>query len=307
MAVTDRVTVMRKGIVTGILETKNTNENELANLMVGREINLKITKKSTNFGEPVLQVKGLSVMNHRGRLAVKDVSFNVKKGEILGVCGVEGNGQSELINAITGLCAVEKGEIRIYNKDIQSLSVRKRRQCGMAHIPEDRLKLGCAKSCSIKENLILNCYYQKGFSFHGFLNKQRIEVHAAHLIERFLIKTPNADYNLGVLSGGNMQKVILAREIDADPDIMITAQPTRGVDIGAIEYIRREIVKLRDMGKAILLISAELEEILTLSDRIIVLYEGEVAAELQPEHTTEEELGLYMSGAKRMDFGEKNA
>ena len=302
LAATDRITVMRKGCVTGVLETKNTNETELANLMVGREVNLKIEKAPVSFKENVLQVDRLNVMDNRGRLAVKNITFHVNKGEILGVCGVEGNGQSELINAITGLSTVVSGTIKVSDKEIQNLSVRKRRENKMSHIPEDRLKVGSAKTCSIKENLILNDYYKGEYSSHGFLRKKTIDFHAKKLISRFSIKVPDSDYALGTLSGGNMQKVILAREIDGDPDILITAQPTRGVDIGAIEYIRKELVKLRDAGKAILLISAELEEIMSLSDRIIVMYEGEIVALFHPDETTEEELGLYMAGAKRMDL-----
>ena len=264
MAATDSITVMRKGSVTGTLETKNTNERELANLMVGREVNLKIEKTPSKSNEIVLQINKINVVDQRGRLAVKDITFHVNRGEILGVCGVEGNGQSELINAITGLCPVVSGTIKVFDNEIQDLSVRKRREKKMSHIPEDRLKVGSAKTCTIKENLILDNYYNKEFSSHGFLKKEAIKAHAEQLIERFSIKVPDSNYALGTLSGGNMQKVILAREIDADPDILITAQPTRGVDIGAIEYIRKELVKLKEEGKAILLISAELEEIMSL-------------------------------------------
>jgi len=302
MAATDRITVMRKGCVTGSLETEHTNEKELANLMVGREVNLKIEKTPARSKEKVLQVDKINVMNKRGRLAVKDVTFHVARGEILGVCGVEGNGQTELIDAITGLSPVVGGTIKVFDKEIQNLSVRKRRECRMSHIPEDRLKVGSAKTCSIKENLILNNYYKNEFSSHGFLKKDAISSHAENLIERFSIKVPDSNYALGTLSGGNMQKVILAREIDTDPEILITAQPTRGVDIGAIEYIRKELAALKEEGKAILLISAELEEIMSLSDRIIVMYEGEIAAAVTPEEVTEEELGLYMAGARKMDL-----
>lgn len=304
LAATDRITIMRKGIVTGIVNTYETNETELANLMVGHEVNLSIPKKALNQSLPVLEVENLSVMNGRGQIAVKKVNFYVSSGEILGVCGVEGNGQTELINAVTGLVPVLSGKVRVCGRDLTKASVRKRREYHMAHIPEDRLKTGTAKSCSIADNLILDKYYVRPFCRYGILHKDVIGRHASALISEFGIKVPDSEYSLGTLSGGNIQKVVLARELDLQPEILIAAQPTRGVDIGAIEYIRKQLVDLRDEGKAILLISAELEEILSLSDRIIVMYEGEIVGIFRPEHTTEEELGLYMAGVKRMSENE---
>ena len=305
MAATDTVTIMRKGVVTGVVETAKTNERALANLMVGREVNLRIPKADTSaYTEKVLRVRRLNVYNERGQKAVNQVSFSVRKGEILGVCGVEGNGQSELVNALTGLVPVASGSIQIYDQELSRAPVRMRRKSKMSHIPEDRIAVGGAKSCSIMENIMLDRYYEKQYCRGGILKQDEMRRHAEQLISEFAIKVPNSEYALGTLSGGNMQKVILAREMDADPELLIAAQPTRGVDIGAIEYIRKQLVALRDSGKAILLISAELEEIMTLSDRIVVMYEGEIVGSFRPEETTEEELGLYMAGSRNMTLDE---
>ena len=301
MAATDAVTIMRKGVVTGVVETAKTNERALANLMVGREVNLRIPKADTSaYTEKVLRVRRLNVYNERGQKAVNQVSFSVRKGEILGVCGVEGNGQSELVNALTGLVPVASGSIQIYDQELSRAPVRMRRKSKMSPIPEDRIAVGGAKSCSIMENIMLDRYYEKQYCRGGILKQDEMRRHAEQLISEFAIKVPNSEYALGTLSGGNMQKVILARE----PELLIAAQPTRGVDIGAIEYIRKQLVALRDSGKAILLISAELEEIMTLSDRIVVMYEGEIVGSFRPEETTEEELGLYMAGSRNMTLDE---
>ncbi len=303
MATTDRITIMRKGVVTGRVNTAETNETELANLMVGREVNLHIPKGDTStFLQRVLEVRNLEVYNERGQRAVKNVTFSVKQGEILGVCGVEGNGQTELVNALTGL-SPSSGSIRINGAELGRAGVRARREHRMSHIPEDRMKVGGAKTCSITENLMLDSYYTPTYCRGGVLDYPGMNDRAGKLIQRFAIKVPGGEYPLGTLSGGNIQKVILARELDADPEILVAAQPTRGVDIGAIEYIRKQLVALRDSGKAILLISAELEEILSLSDRIVVMYEGEIVGAFRPEETTEEELGLYMTGSRRMELG----
>ena len=305
MEATDTITIMRKGIVTGVVRTAETNETELANLMVGREVNLKIPKADTSGRkEKVLQVKDLEVYNERGQRAVKKLSLSVREGEILGVCGVEGNGQSELVNALTGLTPAAGGSVKVRGRELWRASVRARRQNRMSHIPEDRIAVGGARSCTIQENLLMDRYYEKEYCRHGVLRQTDMREHAEKLIRDFSIKVPDPGYALGTLSGGNMQKVVLARELDADPDILIAAQPTRGVDIGAIEYIRRQLVSLRDNGKAILLVSAELEEIMTLSDRIVVMFEGEIVGVFRPGETTEEELGLYMAGLRRMTLDE---
>lgn len=307
MQATDRITVLRKGVVTGCLNTCDTNEHELAELMVGHELNMSIVRQSRPLAEKVLEVEGLTVLDKRGQRAVRDVSFCVRKGEIVGVCGVEGNGQSELVYAVTGMLGQLSGTIKLGGTEIQRLSVRKRRLKGMAHIPEDRLKVGAAAACSIRENLMLTNYFQPDYCRHGVLHEASLKQYADEIIRKFAIKVPDSDYALGTLSGGNMQKVVVAREIDAKPALLVAAQPTRGVDVGAIMNIRQQLNALRDEGMAILLISAELEEILALSDRILVMYEGKIVAEFDPKQTSEQELGLYMAGAKRMDLEGGNA
>ncbi len=303
MAATDRVTIMRKGVVTGVVDTARTDETQLANLMVGRTVNLRIPKANTSqYTEKVLAVRDLEVYDERGQKAVNHVSFTVKRGEILGVCGVEGNGQTELIQAITGLTTVAGGSVAIHGVELKRAGVRTRREHKMSHIPEDRIRVGSARSCSIMENMMLNRYYSGTYCKGGVLQYREMRRRTEELIRAFDIKVPDAEYAIETLSGGNMQKVILAREIETEPDILIAAQPTRGVDIGAIEYIRKQLVALRDSGKAILLISAELEEIMTLADRIVVMYEGEIVAAFRSQDTTEEELGLYMTGSKRMEL-----
>lgn len=302
MMITDRVTVMRKGKVTGVLNTADTNEIELANLMVGREIDTTILRKNFEDSKIVLDVDGITVVGDRGNVAVNNVSFTIKTGEIVGICGVEGNGQTELVYAITGMLPVKSGHIRLNGERVERLSVRARRERKMSHIPEDRLKVGCAKKCTIKENLILNSYYKSTHSKWGVLKEPAILQNTNMMVEKYNVKVPNVEYALGTLSGGNMQKVVLAREIEEEPDVLVAAQPTRGVDIGAIEYIRKELVQLRDAGKAILLVSAELEEIMSLSDRILVMYGGHIVGMFRPEETAEDELGLYMTGARKMDL-----
>lgn len=302
MTITDRVTVMRKGHVTGVLNTAETSEQNLATLMVGREIETTIHRKKIENSSIILRIDDISVVGQRGNLAVDHISLTIKAGEIVGVCGVEGNGQTELVYALTGMIPIKDGHIYVNGERVEHLSVRARRERKMSHIPEDRLKVGCAKACSIKENLILTSYYKNGLSVHGVLNRQAIVARAKAMVQKYGVKVPNVEYQLGTLSGGNMQKVVLAREIEEEPDILIAAQPTRGVDIGAIEYIRKELVQLRDSGKAILLVSAELEEIMALSDRIVVMYEGHIVGMFYPEKTSEEELGLYMTGTRKMDL-----
>lgn len=301
MAITDRITVMQKGVVTGCLETKDATTKELSKLMVGREVNLHIEMKDYDPKEKVLEVKNLRVLNKRGMRAVKNVSFQVKQGEIVGIAGVEGNGQTELIEAISGIIKVEAGEITLSKKRIDNLSVRTRRESGMSHIPEDRLKMGVSKTCSIKDNLILNRYYQKPYCKFGILNNKKLLEISEKLCEQFLVKTPDSTYKLGTLSGGNMQKVVFAREVEIDGDLLIASQPTRGVDIGAIEYIHHKIGELRDAGKAILLVSAELDEVMSLSDRILVMYEGEIVAELMRGEASQRQIGEFMMGAKRQE------
>ncbi|MBR1457236.1 MAG: ABC transporter ATP-binding protein [Oscillospiraceae bacterium] len=300
MKATDRVTVLRKGRVTGRLETKDTNEHELAERMVGHELNMSIDKGAASRGDTVLELQHLTTLDKRGRTAVDDVSFRVHAGEIVGICGVEGNGQTELVYTVAGMMKQQSGTILLQGEPIQNASVRERRLRGLAHIPEDRLAVGAAPSCTIRENLMLANYFKPPYSRHGVLNGAALEEHAGEMIDRFAIKVPDADYALGTLSGGNMQKVVIAREIDTEPVLLVAAQPTRGVDVGAIMNIRHQLNELRARGMAILLVSAELEEIFALSDRILVMYEGRIVAQRRPEETTENELGLYMAGSREM-------
>lgn len=299
--VTDRVTVMRKGIVTGRLDTKDATVKELSRLMVGREVDFNIPMGEYKPLEKVLELKNISAKNQRGMLAVKDVSFTVHAGEIVGIAGIEGNGQTELIEAISGMIHVTKGEIVLNNEELTKLSVRKRREKGLSHIPEDRLKFGVSKTCSIRDNLILNKYYQSPYCKFGVLDNKKLTDMSEQMCKDFLVKTPDSSYKVGTLSGGNMQKVVFAREVDGEGKLLIAAQPTRGVDIGAIQYIHTKIGELRDAGKAVLLVSAELDEISTLSDRILVMYEGEIVAEFKRGESDHRLLGEYMLGAKRQE------
>ena len=299
MAITDKVVVMRKGVVTGSLATTEVDSDSLSGLMVGRKVNLEILRNEYNPGDDVLEVQNLHALNQRGLPALNGVSFKVAKGEIVGVAGVEGNGQTELIEAISGMLRPTEGKVILKGEDVTEFSVRKRREGGMSHIPEDRLKMGSAKTCTIRDNLILNRYYQKPYSNHGILDNKKLHDFSEELCKEFGVKTPDSEYKMGTLSGGNMQKVIFAREMEATPDLLIAAQPTRGVDIGAIESIHHRIVEVRDSGRGVLLVSAELDEILSLSDRILVMYEGEIMAEFKRGEADERKIAVYMTGAKR--------
>lgn len=303
LAVTDNLTVMRKGEVTGRLVTKETNTHELSRLMVGREIDLQIPMAAYRPGDEVMSVTDLSVFSSRNLKAVKEVSFSIRSGEIVGIAGVEGNGQTELIEAISGMSKIAGGEIRFLGDKINRCSVRERRDKGMSHIPEDRIKIGLSKTCTIRDNLILNWYYKKPYCYGSILNNQKLQTLSDDLCVEYQIKTPDSRYKLGTLSGGNMQKVVFAREVSSDPRLLIAAQPTRGVDIGAIEYIHHKIVELRDRGKAILLVSAELDEIMSLSDRILVMYEGSIVAQFNRGEADQQTIGMYMMGAKKQEAG----
>lgn len=299
LAATDRVTVMRKGSVTGFGETKDMDVRKLSELIVGREVNFDIPFGAYCPGETLLELSGISTAPRSGRMPVKEINLKVNKGEIVGIAGVEGNGQSDLIDVIAGLVAADQGSITLCEKEISKLSIRQRRLTGLSHIPEDRLKTGTSTVCTISENLLLNKYFLTPFSRNGIFDHKHIKQYSKLLCDKFLVKTPDPSYELKTLSGGNMQKVVFAREFDTDPNLMIAAQPTRGVDIGAIEYIHGKIAELRDSGKGILLISAELDEVMALSDRILVMYEGEIVAEFHRGEADEYEIGAYMLGAKR--------
>jgi len=295
----DRVTVMRKGKVVGVKKTKDTNQEEIASMMVGREVIFEIEKKPINMGKIALKVDKLKALNRKGLPAVKDISFEIKEGEILGFAGVEGNGQTELVEVITGLRSASSGKIFLYDKEITKDSPRDIREDKIAHIPEDRRQRGIISEYTVAENLILGSQYRPPFNQGLTLNFTAINKHANNLIKNFDIRPSDKDNLLKSLSGGNQQKVIVARELYGEPNLLIAAQPTRGLDVGSIEFVHQEILNERDKGKAILLISADLEEILSLSDRIAVIYEGEIVAFLDPKKTDEKEIGLLMTGSTK--------
>lgn len=306
MEVCDRVTVIRKGEGIGTYNVKDTNPNELANLMVGREVSFKTEKKAPNPKETVLKISDLTVKDSRGVHVVNSLNLDVKAGEIVGIAGVDGNGQSELIEAITGLMKKNSGSITLNGKEISVLSPRKITESGIGHIPQDRHKHGLVLDFSIGQNMALQTYYKTPFSKYGFLNQGEIEKKASKLIEEFDVRTPSIYTPARALSGGNQQKAIIGREVDRDPDLLIAAQPTRGLDVGAIEFIHRRLIEQRDKGKAVLLISFELDEILNVSDRIAVIFDGEIIATVDPKTTTEQELGLLMAGSKAKKVGVEN-
>ncbi|MCS7202068.1 MAG: ABC transporter ATP-binding protein [Dictyoglomus sp.] len=305
LAISHRVTVMRRGKVVKTLNTKETNKQELAQLMVGREVFLQVEKGSYKPGEEVLKVENLTVKNRRGLIAVKDVSFNIREGEIVGIAGVEGNGQSELVEALVGLLPIEKGKIYIKGKDVSKESVLKRRAL-LGHIPEDRHKRGLILDFSLAENAILGLHYLPNFSRGLFLDYKAIFNNAENLVKEYDVRTPNVKIPVRNLSGGNQQKIVAGREISISPYLLIASQPTRGLDIGATEFIYKLLVKLRDEGKAVLLVSADLDEILNLSDRILVMYNGKIVGSFYNKDIDEKELGYYMMGIKKQDL-EKEA
>lgn len=305
MEVCDRVTVIRKGVGIGTVNVSETNPNELASLMVGREVTFKTEKKEAQPKQDVLVIDNLQVKDSRGLPAVDSLSLTVKAGEILGIAGVDGNGQTELLEAITGLRKSESGSIKLNDKEIANLAPRKVTESGIGHIPQDRHKHGLVLDFPIGENMVLQTYYQKPYSNSGVLNYKEIYKKAKSLIQEFDVRTPSEYTPARALSGGNQQKAIIGREVDRDPDLLIAAQPTRGLDVGAIEFIHKRLIEQRDHGKAVLLLSFELDEILNVSDRIAVIYEGKIVAVVDPKQTTEQELGLLMAGSKRKEAGEE--
>ena len=295
--VADRCTVIRRGKSIETVDVKQTSKQELADLMVGRSVSFKVDKKPAQPKEPVLTIKNLIVKEHRGLEAVKDLSLEIRAGEILGIAGIDGNGQSELIHAITGLTKVESGTITLEGKEIQNLPPRDITETGLGHIPEDRHKHGLILPMTLYENMALQTYYKQPFSKNGFLNKDAMKESARKLIEEYDVRTQDENNTAESLSGGNQQKAIIAREISRGPKFLIAAQPTRGLDVGAIEYIHKRLVEQRDNGKAVLLMSFELDEVMNVSDRIAVMYEGKVVGIVDPTKVTEQELGLLMAGS----------
>ena len=300
MAVCDTVTIIRRGKVIDSLEVKNTNPDELAAKMVGREVNFRVEKKEAQPMEPILVVENVTAMGNRGVNALNGISFDVRAGEILGIAGVDGNGQTELIEVLTGLRKISSGRILLNGKEISNQLPRAISESGVSHIPEDRHKRGLILDFSISENMALQTYFHPAFNRYGFLDYAAMDKHAAKLIEEFDVRTPSIHTPARALSGGNQQKAIIAREVDKNPDLLIAAQPTRGLDVGAIEFIHRRLVEQRDKGKAVLLLSLELDEILHVADRIAVICEGKIVGVVDGKSTTDQELGLMMSGGKRM-------
>lgn len=296
MKMSDRVTIIRRGKVTGTVKTKETNIDQLAELMVGRKVNLIVKKDEAKLGDEILSVENLIVMDARGVEAVKGVDLTVRAGEIVGLAGVDGNGQTEFIEALTGLRKPESGNIKLRDKDIFGKNPRQITDSGLAHIPEDRHKRGLILKYSLFENSVLGIYHKKPFSNGIAMNYNEIRKHCQKLIEEFDVRTPNDEVPASALSGGNQQKLIAAREIAKDPDLMIAAQPTRGIDVGAIEYIHKRLVEERDKGKAVLLVSLELDEVLALSDRIAVMYDGKIVDILDRKEADEKKLGILMAG-----------
>ena len=307
MAVADRVTVLRRGKLVSTLNVKDTTKEELSKMMVGRVVNFEVAKKDIKQGEPVLKVEHLVVPSHvhHQNNAVKDVSFTVHKGEIVCLAGIEGNGQTELVYALTGLAQATGGTILMNGKDITHATIRQRSIDKMSHIPEDRHKYGLVLDFNLADNLVLEKYWTPEFQHKGFINKPAVKAYGDRLIKQYDIRSSQGGNTIvRSMSGGNQQKAIVAREIEQDPDLLIAVQPTRGLDVGAIEYIHNQLVAQRDAGKAVLLVSLELEEVMSVPDRILVIYNGGITGEFKGGKVTEDELGLYMAGAKHMDLKE---
>jgi simple sugar transport system ATP-binding protein len=300
LSISDRITVLRRGQKVETLATTGATEESLARLMVGREVLLRVDKPPADTGETLLEIKDLSVVDDRGLEAVRGVSLDVRAGEIVGIAGVDGNGQTELIDAITGLRRPASGTITVGGRDMTKANARKVLDEGMGHIPEDRQARGLVLEFTLTENLALEDYRSPPDSRWGWLFPRRLLARARRLLREFDVRGGGPSARASALSGGNQQKVVIAREVGRDPRVLVAAQPTRGLDVGAIEYVHKRLIAVRDEHKAVLLVSLELEEILSLSDRILVLYEGRVVGEYGPD-ASEEELGVAMTGGRRKD------
>ena len=296
--IADRIAVLRRGKVVGEADPKTATESQIAEMMVGRPVQLTVDKNSAKAGDVVLKVTDLTVLDADGRTHVENVSFEVHSGEIVGIAGVQGNGQTELVEALTGLRKATSGVVALDGKDLTHSDPRERHQMGMAHIPEDRQRQGLVGGLNVAENLVLTRYHDDQFSHGVIVDWEAADAIAETLITEYDIRTPSKETGVGTLSGGNQQKVIVARELSRDLRLTIAAQPTRGVDVGSIEYIHSRIVKERDAGTAVLIVSTELEEVMALSDRLLVMYRGKVVAELDPKKVTPMEVGLYMAGSR---------
>ena len=306
MEVADRCSVLRKGKYIGTVDIKDVTPESLSSMMVGRDVNFKVEKSEAEPREEVLHIEKLNVMcDLHDKLGVKDVSFNVKAGEIVCIAGIDGNGQRELVYGITGLRKAVSGKILLEGKDVTNLSIRERNVSGISHIPEDRHKHGLVLDYSLEDNIVLQRYFEPEFSGKGplgFLKRKNIRKYAEKLIDEYDIRSGQGAITMArSMSGGNQQKAIIAREVDNESKLLVAVQPTRGLDVGAIENIHKQLVKHRDAGNAVLLVSFELDEVMNVSDRILVMYDGEIVGEFNPKNVTVEELGLYMAGAKRME------
>jgi len=298
MEVADRVSVMRAGKMVGTKKVTETNIPDLARMMVGREVLLRVKKDTIQRGKPVFEAKDFSVSDVNGLAAISHVSFDVHEGEIVGIAGVSGNGQTELVEVISGMRPLDGGKIFLNGKDITHADVRERRDAGMAHIPEDRMKVGLNLQTNLDENLIISRYNQSEFSKFGFLLGKSINKFAETVVKSFSIAAAKPGEDISMLSGGNLQKVVVGRELSGAPSLIIANQPTRGLDVGRIEFVHKTLIEERDKKAAILLVSVELDEIMSLSDRILVLYRGEIQGELDAKTATEEEIGILMAGGK---------
>ncbi|WP_224270925.1 ABC transporter ATP-binding protein [Haloprofundus salinisoli] len=296
LEVADHITVLRDGEAIDTVQAEETTEQELARMMVGREVMFDRLERTETTGGPALEVDDLWMRGDRGREQVRGVDFTVREGEILGIAGVQGNGQSELVEAITGLRPVDAGTVRFDGRDITSMSRRQRIESGIAYVPEDRQTEGLVQEYSLVRNALLGNQTKEPYAKNGFVDWAAVREHAEDIIREFDVHPPNADADASSLSGGNQQKFIVGREIEHEPDVMVASHPTRGVDIGSIEFIHNRLIELRDEGLAILVVSSKLEEIQKLSDRIAVMYEGEFIDVVDPESVTESELGLLMAG-----------
>ncbi len=307
--VADRCTILRKGKYIDTVNVSDVSKEDLSRLMVGKDIEIVENKSNVKPGNVILDVKDLSVYsNEEKKDVVNNINFNVKQGEVVCITGIDGNGQSELIYGLTGLAKVSKGTVILNGEDITKSNIRTKFNNGMSHIPEDRHKHGLVLDYSLEYNMVLQKYFTEQFSKFGFLKFKDIEKFSNDLIEKYDIRTSQlAKTPTRSMSGGNQQKVIIAREIDKDPDLLIAVQPTRGLDVGAISFIHSQILKQKEQNKGVLLVSLELEEVMALADRILVMYEGDIVGELDPKETNVEEIGLYMAGAKKQSVVKNNA
>ena len=305
MAVADRCTVLRKGKYVGTVDIKDTNKQELSNMMVGRPVQLQVQKEEAHPADVILDVKGMTVPSKLSKKnAVNNVSFQVRAGEIVCIAGIDGNGQTEMVYGLTGLEKITAGKVTLCGKDISKASIYKRSQAGISHIPEDRHKHGLVLDDTLENNIVLQSFREERFQKLGFIKRESVREYAEKIIGQYDVRSGQGPVTKArSMSGGNQQKAIIGREIDRGNPLLIAVQPTRGLDVGAIEYIHSELVAQRDSGKAVLLVSLELDEVMNVSDRILVMYEGEIVGELDPKTTTVQELGLYMAGAKRTGKG----